>query len=1071
MVRLKYIFEGIRWILSKDVFVSHRGHNRKNCGNLTKPCFSVRYAVKISSANDFIHIDYDEGKPYEECENIIPKENHTIMLDKSLVFLGFNGRAVLHCKQTYSLFEISSSGHTTTKVVFFSLSIASRGTVINGLDGDFELEFNFCGVNTSFYFIDANFTSCLIQVLNSNVLSYRDPIRARCVNLTVRLDGSWFYSCPITLTSRDIRTHPKPQSNIHIHNCTFNLTRKPSSPPCDSFVAITLGNALCNVTIMSSMFVNFYDRMTNGASGLTIFSFLQRTNTTIVLDGLHFENINCSKAVVFMDLVKNENAKLFSVGLFNSMFVNTTKALLMNIERSGLTPISSNFITFHNNTFIATRGVFARHGLIHLYGGFYRLSLCRFFHNVPIKDPAYPLILIDNSVTVTFENCSYESYPIAETNGNGGLSSNMFYIISYESMRKSINIKGNLTVFCPPGYTMMLKTDCHKDLSLIVCNLFLVACEQCRMNTYSLLGGESHNNKSNHMTCQECPVGGSCSEGQITSKKNFWGYKSKLGIKFLQCPPKYCCDTGHCKHYNSCYGYRNGTLCGECPSGMSESLFDTECKLNKSCKSAIFWAGVGVYLLLYLLFFMYQDDVLRLVQTRFLSRTVLPSRNSQNAKLGGLLKIVFYYYQVIHLLKNSVGSEGKIPLLGKIHSFFSRAVNFLIISFPSFECPFQNLRPVNKAIIVHSVGFSLLVLLCLLYFSTILHRMFQKLRNRFAQQTTAADTETIDPTSNLVHKSFFDRISGAFTNISLLMYGTSTSLCLSLLHCVPIDDSLVLFLDGNIKCYQTFQKFVFASMMFSILPFCLVPVFGSYLLMLNGISVAQFCLACVFPFPFCCYWSYLLVRNSSRENRPPNITTGIEQDIIDESSRDSNTSQGNDSLGENMNLETMTRCKNSAILQVLLGPFRPHKATFFFPASNLPWEGFLIFRRLALILTLTFVYDNHMKATLSTMLCVAILLMHVFVRPFKATRDNILETLSLGTLIIISLCSLVKSVYNGQNLDSGNLLIMVNTIEDILIITPLALILFLVILCIISKVVAMIRFCFQTLSRRVGWCS
>ena len=59
MVRLKYIFKGIRWILSKDVFVSHRGHNRKNCGNLTKPCFSVRYAVKISSANDFIRIDYD----------------------------------------------------------------------------------------------------------------------------------------------------------------------------------------------------------------------------------------------------------------------------------------------------------------------------------------------------------------------------------------------------------------------------------------------------------------------------------------------------------------------------------------------------------------------------------------------------------------------------------------------------------------------------------------------------------------------------------------------------------------------------------------------------------------------------------------------------------------------------------------------------------------------------------------------------------------------------------------------------------------------------------------------------
>lgn len=1050
------------------MFVSHRGHNGKNCGNLTLPCHSVRYAVKISSDNDVIHIDFADGKPYKECENISPNENHTIMLDKSLVFYGFNGRAVLHCIQTYSFFEISSPLHTTSKVVFFGLSIASRGAVIYGLDGDFELKFNFCDIHTSFYFINADTMSCSIQILNSNILSYKDLIWAHCVNLTVRLDGSWFYSCPIRLWSGGIRTYPKPETNIHIHNCTFNMTRRPGSLPCNALVAITLGNLVCNVTIMSSKFVNFYD-LTNEASGLTIFSFLERNRTTIVLDGLHFENIHCSTAVIFIDLVKNKNAKLFNVGLLNSMFVNTTKALQMNIDGSRLIPIPTDFITFRNNTFISTRGAFGRHGLIYLYGGFYRLSSCHFFHNVPVKDIAYPLFLIDNSVMVTFENCSYESYPIAEINRN---NSNMFYIISYQSMKHSVNIKGNLTISCPQGYTMIMKTDCYKDRNSTVCSLFLVACEQCRVNTYSLLRGESHNNKSNHITCQECPVGSSCSEGQITSKKNFWGYKSKRRITFLQCPPKYCCDNiNHCEHYNSCYGNRNGVLCGECASGMSESLFDTECKPNKDCKSVIFWVGVGVYLILYLLFFLYQEDAFRLVQTRFFSRIIFSSRNGQKAKLGSLLKIVFYYYQVVRLFRNSVESEGKVPILDKIDNFFSRAVNFLTISFPSFECPIQDLRPVNKAIIVHSEGLTLLVLLCVLYFSTILYKMFQKIRNRFALRAIAADTETIDPTLNLVHNSFLDRISGAFTYISLLMYASSTSLCLSLLHCVPIDNSLVLFLDGNIKCFQTFQKIVFAYMIFSIVPFCLVPVFGSYLLMLNRISVPQFCLACVIPFPFCCYWSYLLVRNSSRENGPPNIATGTQQGIIDESSRDTDTSRGNESLEENLNSETVTRCRNSAVLRVLLGPFRLHKATFVFPASNLPWEGFLIFRRLVLILTLTFVPDNSMKATLSTMLCVAILLVHVFVRPFKDTRDNVLETLSLGTLIIISLCSLVKSIYNGEDLDSGNLLKMVNTVEYILIISPLALILFLVILCIIFKVVAILRFCFLTLSRRMNWCS
>ena len=106
-----------------------------------------------------------------------------------------------------------------------------------------------------------------------------------------------------------------------------------------------------------------------------------------------------------------------------------------------------------------------------------------------------------------------------------------------------------------------------------------------------------------------------------------------------------------------------------------------------------------------------------------------------------------------------------------------------------------------------------------------------------------------------------------------------------------------------------------------------------------------------------------------------------------------------------------------------------------------------------------------MKATVSTMLCVAILLTHVFVKPFKTASDNVLETLSLGTLIIISLFSLVKSIYNGEDLDSGSLLDMINVTENILIVSPVVLIISLVTLCILFKLVLMFRFCFQALFR------
>ena len=87
------------------MFVSHRGQDEDNCGNWTNACRSVRHAVKISNANDVIRIDYAEGRPYQECEQLIGG-NQAIMLDKSLSFYGFNGSAILHCEQTYTHFLI-----------------------------------------------------------------------------------------------------------------------------------------------------------------------------------------------------------------------------------------------------------------------------------------------------------------------------------------------------------------------------------------------------------------------------------------------------------------------------------------------------------------------------------------------------------------------------------------------------------------------------------------------------------------------------------------------------------------------------------------------------------------------------------------------------------------------------------------------------------------------------------------------------------------------------------------------------------------------------------------------------
>ncbi|CAB3993681.1 Hypothetical predicted protein [Paramuricea clavata] len=1036
------------------------------------------------------NIDYAEGRPYKECEHLIGG-NHTIMLNKSLSFYGFNGSAILHCEQPYSFFEINSSLFSTPKIVFSNLSLASRGIFLLNADSKyvsrFELEFKFCDINRSLYFVKASAAlSCSIQVVNCNIRSVLNPIMLTCTfNLTARLAGSTFFSCSIELEAyehilfRQTQYDREPSVNVHIYNCTFILSKR--QPSCSSFVEIVSLIDISNITIASSVFTTFYG--TGQTTALGISADVQSIKTNIVLDRLRFEHIYSDYEVVSITIWPTVHSKVFNVGIFNSEFVNTTRAL--GIYFPGYSSPLMATVILHNNTFNITHSTFGNEGPVYLYGGSYHISSCRFFQHVPGYIPEYPLIHVEHSASIKFKNCWYESYLITETSRNGNLSnSNMFYVISYRWLEMALLvIKGYFTILCPIGYTMHLRAECDNKSDLtsdeaVSCDLFTAYCEQCPRKTYSLKRGEVHNTRSNHIQCHDCPVGGNCVEGLVTSKPNFWGYQSNQTVTFLQCPPKYCCDTDHCEHYNSCHGNRMGTLCGECPSGMSESLFDTKCKANKDCTSVTFWPAISAYLIMYLSFFLYQKDIINFILRRFTPRCFLSSRNGRNSEPGGFLKIIFYYYHVVHLLDKSVGSEAKVQLFDDTENFISRAFNFLIIAIPSIDCPFRDIRPVQKAVIVHSVGYSLLALLFLLYLSIFVFKVVKKLRTRSTQQTVA-DAETMDHSSSLEENPLLGRIVGAFANISLLTYALSTQLCLSLLHCVPVGDNQVLFLDGHVKCYKTFQYFLFGYMISSILPFCLVPVLGSYLLKLNRISVAQFCLACIFPLPFCCYWSCLLVRNSSwwmRPSRRVETNERIQDDVIDQNSTDSATTEGRGTVSgnsnpetENLSTQTELRGSKSAVLHILLGPFRPHKAIFIFPASHLPWEGFLILRRLVLILVLTFVYDTRVKATLSMILCAVILLPHVLVKPFKSASDNVLETLSLVMLIIISGFNLIKSIYYGEDLDSGSkaLLNMINVIENALIIFPVAFILSLVMLSLLFKLVMVFRLCFQAAFRRL----
>ncbi len=177
-----------------------------------------------------------------------------------------------------------------------------------------------------------------------------------------------------------------------------------------------------------------------------------------------------------------------------------------------------------------------------------------------------------------------------------------------------------------------------------------------------------------------------------------------------------------------------------------------------------------------------------------------------------MIKIFFYYYQVCNLLRSSVGSPKKGQFMYDFENVISRVMNMILVNLPSFNCPLKDLRAVPKVVILHSVGYCLLVLLCLLYMIDKLFLILRRLGSGDDRRTALRfiTTTRSGERSGNSKSSFPQRVASAFTCISLLMYASSAQLCLSLLHCVSIGDNQVLFLDGNIKCYQTFQYFLLA---------------------------------------------------------------------------------------------------------------------------------------------------------------------------------------------------------------------------------------------------------------------
>lgn len=517
--------------------------------------------------------------------------------------------------------------------------------------------------------------------------------------------------------------------------------------------------------------------------------------------------------------------------------------------------------------------------------------------------------------------------------------------------------------------------------------------------------------------CTRCPYGAKCSKG-IANTAGFWGRPDSEGdVSMYLCPPDYCEPSAtQGVVYDSCAVNRKGVLCGRCANGYSESLFGSTCILNKECGEKNWYIGllVAVYGICYVLFFMFEKDWARFMHyltKKFTCCSKKKNPNQPEERLDitetGYFQIFMYFIQTSALLKVTIILEND-DIYSSVHRPQDLLPDFLIdgvkellslnsLKFDARTCLFEDTTPVMKVVInsifiLYLFGFLFLVYLCS---GLCCIWMPSKEKPRIGVMGMNA------------------RMLATVVSLFLYTYQAVAENAFMLLNCASVNGNRVLFFDGTISCLQDWQWGVIALVCIFVIPFFATLLFGPKLLEKRYISLGVLFVAFLFPLfaavPFILMYFGCICRKpktdqSSRRQRANRARMLRRRESI-LSSRDDNDKED---LAD-------------TIVDVIAGPYR-HDVI-----GGVCWEGVINFRRMVLVIMFTFINDKLLKQMALSFTCFAILMFHIFSRPFKQKLSNVAETVSLSLLLVISGTNLVKAAFfHSQTIPRGeNYLVMI----------------------------------------------
>ncbi|XP_066923316.1 uncharacterized protein [Clytia hemisphaerica] len=496
--------------------------------------------------------------------------------------------------------------------------------------------------------------------------------------------------------------------------------------------------------------------------------------------------------------------------------------------------------------------------------------------------------------------------------------------------------------------------------------------------------------KSN-FSCKFCPPGGDCRK-QIKSQDSFYGFINKNHeMEFISCPDLYCCSNHGkpCNSFNTCNLYRTGTLCGSCKKGYYVNYFSNNCIPSFRCSNnhrVWFWFiyfAFSITLALLLCFTKPIVSYLKNNKSKIISsikqklpccfrkheQNPSPSSKSLKADLGSELCVINksnYQETNEHLLveksdNTKIAAPQDLPFspIFNILVGFYQAKSLLTIKLndlyqppTSFISGFFNIEMITNN----------LQSFCPSITTTVIYREFLKTyASTIIMLTTVLSsllfTKLINRVCNKRTSSIIDTFSIGFFTIMAFCYKNLSKISFNFIHCVPIKETAVLYIAGDIECYTSWQIANFIFLAIWVLPFPIASTAAYNLHKKKHISVWLFITCLTFPI----MTPFFYLRKKQR---------------------------------------WLSESEEKKIQEKLYETFEtPYKTNMFW------WEAWRLYERLILSFLATYLIDPVVRMTILAPIITIYLIIHYYVNPYK---NNVLTKLDLSSYFCLCLHAVIN---------------------------------------------------------------